>query len=143
MSVNKVILLGRLGADPEVRMTAGGTQVAIVSLATSEKFKDRNGEMKETTEWHRCVLWEKKAELASKYLRKGSLVYFEGKIKTRSWDDQSGQKRYTTEIIVDTISFCDSARGGQQGESSAPHQANYGAPSQEAAQGYGDEDVPF
>lgn len=139
MSVNKVILLGRLGQDPEVRMTQSGIQVASISLATSEKFKGRDGQMKETTEWHRCVLWDKKAELASKYLRKGNLVYFEGKIKTRQWDDQNGQKRYTTEIVVDTISFCEKAQNSGGGAQSGGYQP----PQQAAAPEYGDEDVPF
>lgn len=145
MSVNKVILLGRLGSDPEVTSTPNGVMVAKVSLATSERYKDRSGEMKENTEWHRCVLWDKKAELASKYLRKGNLVYFEGKIKTRSWDDTNGQKRYATEVIVDTISFCEKPSGGQQGGYTAPQQANYGGSPQGDAQpsSYGDDDVPF
>lgn len=141
MSVNKVILLGRLGQDPEMRMTQNGVPVATVSLATSEKYKGRDGQAKETTEWHRCVLWDKKAELAGKYLRKGNLVYFEGKLKTRQWEDQQGQKKYTTEIVVDTISFCEKAQNSEGGQGQSNR--GYQPPQQNSQPQYGDEDVPF
>jgi len=97
--VNKVILIGHLGKDPELRNTQGGASVASFSMATSEKWKDANGEMQEKTEWHNIVLWMKLAETAVKYLVKGSLVYIEGRIQTRKWEDKDGQTRYTTEII--------------------------------------------
>lgn len=110
--VNKVILIGRLGQDPEMNSTNSGTKVATVSIATSEKWKDKNGETQEATEWHRCVLWDKKAELAEKYLAKGKQVYFEGKLQTRQWEDQQGNKRYTTEVVVNQMQFLGDSGGG-------------------------------
>ena len=99
--VNKVILVGNLGADPEMNATNNGTAVANVSLATSEQWNDKtSNERKERTEWHRLVLWDKLAEIAEQYLKKGSQVYVEGKLQTRSWDDPNGQKKWTTEIRV-------------------------------------------
>ena len=97
-SVNKVILVGNLGADPEVRYTASGDPVCTLSIATSEKFKNRDGELQTTTEWHKVVLFRRLAEIASQYLRKGSSAYFEGQLKTRKWTDKNGLERYTTEI---------------------------------------------
>jgi single-strand DNA-binding protein len=100
--VNKVILIGNLGTDPEVRYMPNGQAVANLSIATSESWKDKDtGEQKEMTEWHRVVMYRRLAEIAGEYLRKGSKVYIEGKIRTRKWSDQSGQDRYTTEIICD------------------------------------------
>tara|TARA_B100001250_G_scaffold121339_1_gene102978 strand:+ start:1810 stop:2247 length:438 start_codon:yes stop_codon:yes gene_type:complete len=114
--VNKVILIGNLGADPEVRYTGDGTAVANFSLATAESWKDRtSGERQERTEWHRVVLWRQLAELAKEYLKKGSKVYIEGKLQTRSWDDQSGQKRYTTEVVGNQMNFLDSRDGASSG----------------------------
>lgn len=102
--VNKVILLGNLGKDPEVRHLESGSVVCSFPMATSEIYTDRaSGERKTVTEWHNVVLWRRLAETAEKYLRKGSQVYIEGKLKTRSWDDQNGQKRYTTEIVGDMM----------------------------------------
>ena len=101
-SVNKAILVGRLGQDPEVKYTAGGDAVVTFSLATDESYKDRDNNKVEQTEWHRVVAWRKLAEICGQYLTKGSLVYIEGKLKTRSWE-QDGVKRYTTEIIVDKM----------------------------------------
>lgn len=103
--VNKVILVGNLGKDPEVRHLEGGATVANFPLATSESYKDRNGNRVDQTEWHNVVVWRGLAEVAEKYLKKGSQVYIEGKIRTRSWDDQSGQKRYTTEIVADQMTM--------------------------------------
>ncbi|MCY3668389.1 MAG: single-stranded DNA-binding protein [Gemmatimonadetes bacterium] len=115
--VNKVILIGNLGSDPEVRYTPDGVPVANFNLATSESWNDRNtGERQERTEWHRLVLWRKLAEIAQQYLKKGSKIYVEGKLQTRSWDDQSGQKRYTTEIVVNDMQMLDSrGEGGGSG----------------------------
>lgn len=97
-SLNQIQLIGRLGRDPELKRTAGGVSVADFSLATSETFNDRNGQRQEQTEWHNIVVWNRSAELASQYLRKGALIYFTGKAKTRSWDDQqTGKKLYRTE----------------------------------------------
>ena len=94
--VNKVILIGNLGSDPEVKYTPTGVAVANVSLATNETWNDKSGERQERTEWHRLVIWRKLAEIVGQYLKKGSKVYVEGRLETRSWDDQGGQKRYTT-----------------------------------------------
>jgi single-strand DNA-binding protein len=103
MSVNKVILVGNLGKDPEVRYTASGTAVANFTLATSERFKDRDGNPQERTEWHNIVAWRQLAEICGKYLVKGKQVYIEGKIQTRAWEDRDGNKRYTTEIVADQM----------------------------------------
>jgi len=101
--VNKVILIGNLGADPEIRYTANGTAVATLSLATSRKWKDRDGNMQDETEWHRVIAWAQRAEFCGNYLSKGSKVYVEGRLQTRKWKDQSGNDRYTTEIIADNV----------------------------------------
>ena len=103
--VNKVIIVGRLGADPEVKQISSGNTVATLSVATSETWNDRNGQRQERTEWHRVVVWGKTAELCGKYLSKGRQVYLEGRLQTRSWEDQQGQKRYTTEIVANTVQF--------------------------------------
>ena len=108
--VNKVILIGNLGADPEVRHLQNGTPVANLRLATSETYKDRQtGERREQTEWHNVVLWRGLAEITEKYLRKGSKVYIEGKLRTRQWQDKDGQTRYTTEIVADEMTMLDRA----------------------------------
>jgi single-strand DNA-binding protein len=100
MSVNKVILVGRLGRDPETRYTGGGQAVANFSMATDESYKDKNGERQKRTEWHKIVVWSKLAEIAQQYLKKGSLLYLEGRLQTREWQDKEGQKRTTTEIVA-------------------------------------------
>ena len=109
--VNKVILVGNMGSDPEVKYTPSGVPVVNFSLATSESWTDKSGERQERTEWHRLVLWRKLAEIAGQYLKKGSKIYVEGKLQTRSWDDPNGQKRYTTEVVVNDMQMLDS-RGG-------------------------------
>jgi single-strand DNA-binding protein len=101
--VNKVILIGNLGADPEMRYTTGGDAITSIRLATSETWKDKNGEKQERTEWHRVVFFGRTAEIAGEYLKKGSLVYVEGRLQTRKWQDKDGQDRYTTEIIADRL----------------------------------------
>lgn len=111
--VNKVILIGNLGSDPEVKYTTSGVPVANVTLATNESWTDKNGERQERTEWHRLVIWRKTAEIVGQYLRKGSKIYVEGRLETRSWEDQSGQKKYTTEVVVNDLQMLDS-----RGESS-------------------------
>lgn len=112
--VNKVILLGRLGQDPELRYTPSGVPVCNLSVATSESFVDKNGQKQESTEWHKIVIWNKLAENCAKYLGKGRQVYLEGKLATRSWDDKdSGQKKYITEIVAQTVQFI--GDGQQQG----------------------------
>ena len=113
--VNKVILIGNLGSDPEVKYTPSGVPVANFSLATTESWSDKtSGERQERTEWHRLVLWRRLAEIAGQYLKKGSKLYVEGKLQTRSWDDQNGQKRYTTEVVVNDMQMLDS-RGDSGG----------------------------
>jgi len=104
-SVNKVILIGNLGADPELRYTPSGAAVANFNMATTEKWKDKDGQMQERTEWHRIILWSRQAEIAKEYLRKGSSVYIEGRIQNRSYDDKDGIKRYVTEIIGQRMQF--------------------------------------
>jgi single-strand DNA-binding protein len=99
------MLIGRLGRDPELRTTKSGTPVASMSVATSEKYKDKKGEAIEKTEWHRLVAWDRLAELCDKYLGKGDLAYFEGRLQTREWEDKEGNKRFTTEIIVYKVEF--------------------------------------
>ena len=106
-SMNRVFLVGRLGRDPEVRYTNSGDAVANLSLATSETWKDKNGERQERTEWHRIVVFRNRAEFAKEYLSKGRMLAIEGKLRTRSWDDKSGNKRYTTEIVATTLTTLD------------------------------------
>ena len=109
-SINKVMLIGNLGSDPELRFTPSGVQVANFSLATTESWTDKSGERQERAEWHRIVLWRRLAEIAGQYLKKGSKIYIEGKLQTRSWEDQNGQKRYTTEVVANSMEMLD---GGQ------------------------------
>lgn len=147
--VNKVILIGNLGADPEVRYTPDGVPVVNFNLATSESWTDRNsGEKQERTEWHRLVLWRKLAEIAGQYLKKGSKIFVEGKLQTRSWEDQSGQKRYTTEVVVNDMQFLDSrsdGTGGGMGRDLGPaSQPEYESPPSSGGGGAGeDDDLPF
>ena len=113
--VNKVILIGNLGADPEVRHLQNGAAVANIRMATTETFKDKTtGERREQTEWHSVVLWRGLAEITEKYLRKGSKVYIEGKLRTRQWQDKDGQTRYTTEIVADEMTMLDRSAGENQ-----------------------------
>lgn len=128
--VNKVIIVGNLGNDPEVRYAANGSAIANISIATSESWKDKNtGDMQEKTEWHRVVMFNRLGEIAGEYLKKGSKVYIEGKLQTRKWQDNSGQDRYTTEIVAATMQMLDS-RGGDMGQGGG----GYKAPSQAAPQ---------
>ncbi|HRG37507.1 MAG TPA: single-stranded DNA-binding protein [Bacteroidia bacterium] len=114
--VNKVILIGNLGKDPEVRHLEGGTAVASFSLATSEVYKDKNGQRIEQTEWHTVVVWRNLAEVAEKYLKKGMTVYVEGKLRTRSWEDKDKVKRYSTEIIGDTFTMLGKKENNSNGQ---------------------------
>lgn len=116
-SVNKVILVGRLGADPELRYTGSGTAVVNFRLATTESYKDANGEWQEKTEWHSLVVWSKLADRVNEYIRKGSLVYIEGSLQTRSWDDRDGNTRYTTEVKVREIQLLESKGNGDGSQS--------------------------
>ncbi len=127
--VNKVIIVGNLGQDPEVRYMPNGNAVANITVATSESWKDQQGQMQERTEWHRIVLYRRLAEIAGEYLKKGSKVYLEGRLQTREWQDQQGQKRYTTEIIANEMQMLDGRGAG------APAGGNMGAPAQQPQQG--------
>jgi len=130
-ALNKVQLIGNLGADPDVRYTQGGDTVATLSIATSESWTDKQtGEAQERTEWHRCVLWRRLAEIASEYLRKGARVFVEGKLQTRKWQDQSGQDRYTTEIQVRDLIMLDGPRADQAPQ---PAAARHGGNGQDRA----------
>ena len=132
MSVNKVILVGNVGKDPETRYLEGGTAVCSFSLATSETYRNRDGEKVTNTEWHNVVLWRGLAEVAEKYVRKGSQLFIEGRIRTRSWDDRDGNKRYTTEIVGDNMQMLGkrSDEGGMQSNNGTSYQQD--APSQAA-----------
>ncbi|MEV3833533.1 single-stranded DNA-binding protein [Aeromonas allosaccharophila] len=157
--INKVILIGNLGQDPEVRYMPSGGAVTNITLATSETWKDKQtGEQKERTEWHRVVFMGKLAEVAGEYLKKGSQVYVEGKLQTRKWQDQSGQERYTTEVLVDSFTGVMQMLGGRPqgtGQQQAPasqQQGGYGRQPQQPAQSnqnYNepppqfDDDIPF
>ena len=136
--VNKVILIGNLGQDPEVRYMSNGNAVANVTVATSESWKDQQGQQQERTEWHRCVMYRRLAEIAGEYLKKGSKVYMEGRLQTREWQDQQGQKRYTTEIIINEMQMLDGRNAGGGASMGAPsqpqgQQGNWGRPQQQPA----------
>lgn len=134
MSVNKVILVGNLGKDPELRYTPSGTAVASFSLATTERYKDREGNRQEKTEWHNIVAWRQLAEICGKFLHKGKQVYIEGKIQTRSYDDRDGNKRYITEIVADQMQMLGSREDNQGGGYGGGQ--NYGQQGQQGG-GYG------
>jgi len=138
--INKVILVGRLGKDPEVRHLENGAVVANFSVATSERYKDKDkeGEWKEKTEWHNIAAWKWLAEFAEKYLKKGGLVYIEGKIRTRSWEDKDNNKRYTTEVIADTIRKLDWKRDDASGPVEEPEM-----PAEATAGEETKDDLPF
>lgn len=118
--VNKCIIIGFLGQDPEVRYMPNGNAVANITVATSESWKDQQGQKQERTEWHRIVLYKRLAEIAGQYLRKGSKVYLEGRLRTREWQDQQGQKRYTTEIACNELQMLDGKPSGGWGQPSGP-----------------------
>jgi single-strand DNA-binding protein len=159
MSVNKVILVGRLGRDPETRFTSGGQAVANFSVATDESYKDRNGERQKRTEWHKIVVWGKQAEIAQQYLKKGSLVFIEGRIQSREWQDKEGQKRTSFEIVATNFRMLGGrgdgmaagagasgggatrGGGGEDFDHSAPSE-DFGSPSTSGPE-ISDEDVPF
>jgi single-strand DNA-binding protein len=119
MSVNKVILVGRLGQNPEVRYTPGGAAVANFSVATSESWMDKSGQRQERTEWHKVVVWGKLAELCNQYLQKGRQVYLEGRLQTRQWQDKDGQTKYTTEIQAQTVQFLGAGAPGERSQGAA------------------------
>jgi len=148
-SVNKVILIGNLGADPETRYLPSGDAVTNIRIATTDTWKDKNGEKQEHTEWHRVAFFGKTAEIAGEYLKKGSPVYIEGRIRTRKWQDKEGQERYSTEIVADRMQLLGARGGGGGGEAMArePATANAGAPKGTARKGGAfdemDDDIPF
>ena len=169
MSLNKVMLIGNVGKDPEVRYLDGSNgqaKVASFTLATTERYRDRSGETRENTEWHNIVAWRNNADVAERFVRKGTQLYIEGRIRTRSWDDQTGNKRYTTEIIADTLQLLGkksdnpASQGGYQ-QQAQPQQSysqpqsyqqpqTYAQPVQQAApaapqveEAFSDDDLPF
>lgn len=149
-SVNKVILLGNVGKDPEIRSTTGGTLVANLSLATSERYKDKGGEWQERTEWHNLVGYARGAEILRDYVKKGSKLYVEGRITTRSWDDkETGKKAYRTEIVVNEISLLSPVEGsnsgaGTNGRDSQSRTNRYSEPADDfGGVGITDDDIPF
>jgi single-strand DNA-binding protein len=160
MSVNKVILVGRLGRDPETRFTGSGQAVANFSLATDESYKDKNGGRQKHTEWHKIVVWGKQAEIAQQYLKKGSQIYLEGRIRAREWTDKEGQKRISYEIVANNFTFlggradgaaagaaAGASSGGFTGGGRSTDPDMEGGPSGDESVGHGpeisDEDIPF
>jgi single-strand DNA-binding protein len=154
-SVNKVILVGNLGKDPEVKYTPSGTPVAKLTVATNERYKDKDGQWQDRTEWHNVVLWQRLAEIAGEYLKKGGKVYIEGRLQTRSWDDkQSGQKKYMTEVVASDLVLL-GGRGEGAGEgggysrgaaASGGNNFDQRTPEHETAAAstpISDEDIPF
>ena len=140
--INKVILVGNLGQDPEVKLTAGGAAVTTLSIATSESWKDKeSGNEEKKTEWHRVVLWRRLAEIAGEYLKKGSKVYIEGQLQTRKWE-QEGQTRYTTEVIARDMQFLDS-RGNMDNSNSPSDISSTSEDSVDSEQEIKDDDIPF
>jgi single-strand DNA-binding protein len=151
-SVNKVILIGNLGKDPEVKYTPQGTAVAKITLATNESFKDKDGQWQERTEWHNVVLWARLAEIAGEYLKKGNKVYIEGRLQTRSWDDkQTNQKKYMTEVVAATMVLLGGRGEGGGGEHASSRGSSSGnnfdqrtpEPEHATAGPITDEDIPF
>jgi single-strand DNA-binding protein len=147
-SVNKVILVGNLGRDAELRYTPGGAAVATLNMATTEVWNDKSGQRQEKTEWHRVVLWGKTAESLSEYLTKGKQIYIEGRLQTRQWDDKDGNKRYTTEIRSDRVVLLGGgsgrggpASGGERG--GAERGSDFGGPGPEGSAPLTDDDIPF
>jgi single-strand DNA-binding protein len=160
MSVNRVILVGRLGRDPETRYTGGGQAVANFSVATDESYKDKNGERQKRTEWHKIVVWGKQAEIAQQYLKKGSLIFIEGRIQSREWQDKEGQKRTSFEIVASNFRMLGgraegaaAASGGASRPSGGDDFESHAAPADDSYGGGGapsaggpeisDEDIPF
>lgn len=137
--LNKVMLIGNLGSDPELRYTQNGTPVTSFSLATNESYKGKDGNMVEKTEWHRIVAFQHIAETLAQYLKKGRKIYLEGKLQTRSWDDKDGSKKYMTEIVVDTFVFIDSRGNG----SGSGEERQVQPPAEVEGPAATDEDLPF
>lgn len=141
-SLNKVMLIGNLGKDPEVRYTQAGTAVASFSLATSERFKGKTGEWEEKTEWHNITLWGRLAEISGEYLSKGKTVYIEGRLQTRKWQDRDGKDRYTTEIVGDRMQML-SGKGDGGGRQGGGREAEQATQVNEEPAFNPDDDIPF
>ena len=141
-SVNKVVLVGHLGGDPETRFTASGAAVANFNLATNESWRDANSEIQDKTEWHRCVMFGKSAELGGDLLKKGQLVYVEGKLQTRNWEDKDGVKRYTTEVLCEMFTMLGRKMDNEGGAQQAPSQASNDS-SNGGSDNDDDDDLPF
>jgi single-strand DNA-binding protein len=149
-SLNKVMLIGNLGKDPEVRAIPSGVKVANFSIATTESYTGKDGQKVEKTEWHNIVMWRGLAEVAEKYLKKGKQIFVEGRLQTRSWDDQTGQKKYMTEIVADNMVMLGGPRDGGGGASesysrneSAPMRESSGSSSQAGGPPPPEDDLPF
>lgn len=154
MGVNKVILIGNLGHDPELRYTASQTPVCQINIATGERRKDQSGNWVEHTEWHRVVTFGRTAENVSNYLKKGSQAYIEGRIQTRKWTDKEGNERYSTEVVANTVQFLGGGGGGGRGRDSSPVHDYGDAPEAQSGNesvdtsaamevGFEDDDIPF
>lgn len=148
--VNKVILIGNLGSDPELRFTGSGKAVANFRMATNEKWKDKDGKPQERVEWHSIVVWEKPAEIIQKYCKKGSKLYVEGRLQTRSWDDKDGNKRYTTEVVCTDFMFLDGKKdeagddvGGDAGGEKPSGRSSKSSGSGNNPPPPGDDEIPF
>ncbi len=142
-SVNKVILVGNLGRDSELKYTPSGAAVATLNLATTEVWNDRNSQRQEKTEWHRVVLWGKQAESLQEYLTKGKQIYVEGRLQTRQWDDKDGNKRYTTEIKADRITLLGGGGGGGRAGGAGPERGSPGGMDEPPSEPLTDDDIPF
>ncbi len=142
--VNKVIIVGRLGADPELKAVGNGQSVARLNIATSENWTGKDGQKQERTEWHRVVVWGRQAENCGKHLAKGRQVYIEGRLQTRSWEDQSGQKRYTTEIVANVVQFLGAGSGAGAGaERGSSNDAQYSDFGPEPSFDQASDEIPF
>lgn len=145
-SVNKAIIIGNLGQDPELRYTASGAAVASLSIATNERWKDKDGNWQDRTEWHRVSVWGRTAENCGKYLAKGRSVYVEGRIQTRKWEDKEGQTRYTTEIVAQNVTFLSGESNGDFSGSPAPSPSGGGGGGSKGGgfnDSFNEDDIPF
>lgn len=144
-SLNKVMLIGNLGRDPEIRYMPSGDAMASLNLATTDTWKDKTGEKQERTEWHRIVMFGKQAEIAGEYLKKGSQIYIEGRLQTRKWTDKSNVERYTTEIVADRMQMLGGRSGGGSYDAPAGKESNYDNTSAKSSTGFDDmeDDIPF
>ena len=142
-SVNKVILVGNLGKDPELRYTSSGVAVATFSIATNESWKDPEGNLQERTQWHNIVAWRKLAEICGEYLKKGGKIYAEGRLQHRNYDDKNGVKRYVTEVVLDEMVMLDSRGGGGGGGGTAPSAPEYQPPAAQEQHSEKADDLPF